>query len=172
MILFHWQGPEGSLVRGGVVQHWEENGKRLVLRSPAHTRALEGCILALWSLGSATCSVSVVVWLEGPISGQAQVFGLFVTQLRQLHTQLVQMSSSHSFIQLENKTLRLRILREQSPLSSGRHSPEGEMSMWKPTAAPRGTYTDTALFLPASLTCLSTDLHSDGRALCFWGSQV
>lgn len=52
-------------------------------------------------------SVAVVVRFEGPLCGQAQVLGLFVRQLGELHPQLVQVSSCHLLIQLwrQNKKL-------------------------------------------------------------------
>lgn len=45
-------------------------------------------------------SVAIVVGFEGPLGGEAQVFGLLVRQLGQLHPQFVQMGSSHLLVQL------------------------------------------------------------------------
>lgn len=44
--------------------------------------------------------VAVVVRFEGPLCGQAQVLGLLVCQLGQLHSQFVQVGSSHLLVQL------------------------------------------------------------------------
>lgn len=44
--------------------------------------------------------VAVVVGLEGPLGGQAQVLGLLVGQFGQLHSEFVQVSRCHLLIQL------------------------------------------------------------------------
>lgn len=49
-------------------------------------------------------SVSVVVRFERAFRGQAQVPGLFVRQLGQLHSQLVQVSRRHLLVQLQHRT--------------------------------------------------------------------
>lgn len=50
-----------------------------------------------------------MIRLEGTITGQAQVLGLLLSQLGQLHIQLSQVGFSHCFIQLERNTGRCRI---------------------------------------------------------------
>lgn len=52
-------------------------------------------------------SVAVVVRFEGPLGGQAQVLGLFLCELGELHPQLVQVGSCHLLVQLwrQNKVL-------------------------------------------------------------------
>lgn len=42
-----------------------------------------------------------MVGFEGPLGGEAQVLGLLLRQLGQLHPQFVQMGSSHLLVQLE-----------------------------------------------------------------------
>lgn len=60
-----------------------------------------------------------MIGFEGPLDGEAQVFGLLVCQLGQLHPQLVQMSSSDLLVQLgggeESETGKSRTDLHQSP---------------------------------------------------------
>lgn len=54
--------------------------------------------------GQARFSVAVVIRLERAFTGHAQVLGLFLSQLGQLHIQLAQVGFSHCFIQLGRNT--------------------------------------------------------------------
>ena len=54
--------------------------------------------------GQAWFSVAVVIWFEGAVTRHAQVLGLLLSQLGQLHVQLAQMSFSYCFVQLGRNT--------------------------------------------------------------------
>lgn len=54
--------------------------------------------------GQAWFSIAVVIRFEGAIAGHAQVLGLLLSQLGQLHIQLAQVGFSDCFIQLGRNT--------------------------------------------------------------------
>ena len=54
--------------------------------------------------GQVRFSVAVVIRLERAFTGHAQVLGLLLSQLGQLHIQLAQVGFSHCFIQLGRNT--------------------------------------------------------------------
>lgn len=70
---------------------------------PGQGQQLEG------KKGQAWFSVAVVIWLEGAITGYAQVLDLLLGQLGQLHIQLAQVGFSYCFVQLGRNTGRPRI---------------------------------------------------------------
>lgn len=63
-------------------------------------------------------SVAVMVGFEGPLGGEAQVFGLLVRQLGQLHPQFVQMGSSDLLVQLRGGETGKRNVRPHTIYSS------------------------------------------------------
>ena len=85
------QGVDGehyqTNLKGGAICSW---GGEV---GPRQGQQLEG-------KGQARFSVALVIRLEWAFSGHAQVLGLLLSQLGQLHIQLAQMGFSHGFIQL------------------------------------------------------------------------
>lgn len=65
---------------------------------PGQGQQLEG------KKGQAWFSIAVVIWLEGAITGHAQILGLLLSQLGQLHIQLAQVGFSYCFVQLGRNT--------------------------------------------------------------------
>lgn len=74
-----------------------EGPTRTTAQHRFHVRSIET------SGGPGRASVAVMVRFEGPLGGEAQVFGLLVRQLGQLHPQFVQMGSSDLLVQLRGE---------------------------------------------------------------------
>lgn len=89
------QGVDGghyqTNLKGGAICSW---GGEV---GPRQGQQLEG-------KGQARFSVAVVIRLEWTFTGHAQVLGLLLSQLGQLHIQLAQVGFSHCFIQLGRNT--------------------------------------------------------------------
>lgn len=72
-----------------------------------------------------------MIRLEGTITGQAQVLGLLLSQLGQLHIQLSQVGFSHCFIQLERNIGRCRIsVLLWDPLPATSYQQRQELLCW------------------------------------------
>lgn len=70
-------------------------------RRRSHVRSIKNVSLLRRSEGGGGgAPVAVVVGLEGPLGGEAQVLGLLVRQLGQLHPQLVQVGRGDLLVQL------------------------------------------------------------------------